>query len=113
MIEAGILAQEDAVVVRLGHLAAIQAGQFGRLGEQRLRLGENYLAAALEIPEQPLAVDLAGVPRPVDEFAPGGQRVVVAFLLEFGAQLVIELGALGASFFTAARAFSSNPDSRP
>ena len=48
--------QEDAVVVALGHLAAVQAGALGRGGEHGLRLGEEV--AAIKVVEA--AGDLAG-----------------------------------------------------
>ncbi len=51
----GRIGEIDRVVVRLAHLAAVQAEQLGGLGQQRFRFGEH---AAVEMVEA--AGDLAG-----------------------------------------------------
>ena len=88
------LAQPDGVAVGLGHLAAIEAGHPGRLGQQRLGLGQDDAAAALEIAEQPLAIADGEVLLAFEQRPGDLQRLVVALLLVAAAQVAVELGVL-------------------
>ena len=84
-----------------------------RLGEQRLRLDQDLLAAALEPAVQALAVAARQVLLLVEQRLAARERVGVALLQELGAQLVQSRAFFVPIFFTAAFALSSKPGSRP
>ena len=52
----GALPQPDRVVVGLRHLAPVDTGYLRRLGQERLRFGQDDAPAALKIPEQAFAI---------------------------------------------------------
>ena len=110
----GILAQADRVVVGLRHLLPVEPRHLRRLGQQRLRLGQDHLAAAFEKTEQPLAIAQRQVLRLLEQRARRFERPGVALLRELACAAPDRACArLAPSFFTAASAFCSNPGSRP
>src|SRR5581483_1528705 len=78
--------------VRLRHLAAIQSRHFRRRRQQRLRLGEDDLAASLEVAVQTLLVAKRNILLPLEQRVRALERLAVAALRIRLAQLDVELG---------------------
>src|SRR5258706_12125288 len=83
--------EQDGVIVALRHLLSIEAEQLGRLGEQRLGLGEDYPPAAFEEAVEPPLVAERQVLDIGHQLARLLERGGVALLLETRAQRAVEL----------------------
>ncbi len=106
----GIVAQQDDIVVGLGHLLAVEPRQPGCRRQHGVRLGEDDAPAALQVAEQPLLLAEGQVAVVLEDGLGLFERLGVAALHVGGAQLVVQARALLAQL-AGGQPFS--PSSRP
>ena len=94
-----VVAHVDGIAVALGHFLSVEPDQLGCGCQQCLWFRQNDLAAALKIAKQTLAVTHRQVLHVAKQAMGFRERLIVAILLETGAQGVVQLCLFGAKFF--------------